>query len=132
MRIGISALGSNKLSQPAEAIRNALVELGNEVALVSDSPYSLSAYDFLIFMTESKSMFGGLLVSVPQKLARQEGLIGKRCLAMVRKSGMRAGYTLRKFMGALEHEGLVVVEGELFSDVRAAVQIARNAPLRRG
>jgi hypothetical protein len=132
MRIGISALGSKKLSQPAEAVRNSLAELGNDAVLAADSPYGLSAYDFLVFMTESKGMFGGLLDSVSQKLAQQEGLTGKRCLAMVRKSGLRSGYTLRKFMGALEHEGVVVVEGEIFSDVKSAVQIAQDAPLRRG
>ncbi len=132
MRIGISALGHAKLSHLADAVRNAFAELGNDVVFVTDSPYGLSACDFLVFMTEPKGLFGGLLASVPHQLAKQEGLMGKRCLAMVRKSGLRAGHTLRKFMGALEHEGLVVVEGELFSDVKAAVRIARDAPLRRG
>ncbi|MEN6491506.1 MAG: hypothetical protein ABFC85_05890 [Rectinema sp.] len=132
MRIGISALGSKELSRMAEAVRHSLAGLGHDAVLVSDSPYGLGAYDFLVFMTESKGMLGGLLTFVPQKLARQDGLIGKRCLAMVRKSGLRAGYTLRKFMGALEHEGLIVVEGEIFSDADAAVQIARDAPLKRG
>lgn len=132
MRIGISALGHTKLSHLAETVRNSFAELGNDAVVVMDSPYSLGAYDFLIFMTEPKGFFGGLLESVPQQLAKQEGLIGKRCLAMVRKSGLRSGHTLRKFMEALEHEGLVVVQAELFPDAKAATRIARNAPLRRG
>jgi hypothetical protein len=132
MRIGISALGHTKLSHLAERVRECFVGLGNDAVIVTDSPYSLGAYDFLVFMTEPRGFFGGLLASVPQQLARQEGLVGKRCLAMVHKRGLRAGHTLKKFMGALEHEGLVVVEGELFPDERAAVRIARDAPLRRG
>jgi hypothetical protein len=131
MRIGISVLGSKRLSRTAEAVRSSLAELGNDAVLVSDLPYSLSAYDFLIFMTEAKGMFGGLLDAVPQMLAKEEGLMGKRCLAMLRKGGLRSGYTLRKFMEVLEHEGLLVVEGEIFPDVKAAVQIAQGAPLRR-
>jgi len=132
MQIGISALGHARLSHLAEAVRNAFAERGNDAVFIADSSYGLGACDFLVFITEPKGLFGGLLASVPQQLAKQEGLIGKRCLAMVRKSGLRAGHTLRQFMGALEHEGLVVVEGELFSDVKAAVRIVQDAPLRRG
>jgi len=132
MRVGISAFGSQRLFPYAKVVRDALTRLENDATLVSDSPYSLNFYDFLIFITEPKGIVGGLLPSLPQKLAKQEGLMGKRCLAMVRKKGLRSGYTLRKFMGALEHEGLVVVEGELFSDAKTAERIAQNAPLSRG
>ncbi|MGB9685261.1 MAG: hypothetical protein ACPLYX_02060 [Rectinema subterraneum] len=131
MRIGISSHGTDKVSRMTEMVRRSFAEMGHEAAIVSDSPYGLSAYDFLVFITEPKSMFGGIASSLPQTLAKSEGLIGKRCLALVRKSGFRSGSTLRKFMEALEHEGLVVVQGEIVSDASSAAAVARGTPLNR-
>lgn len=132
MRIGISVLGSKGLTQAADAALRALKGLGHEVENVSSSTYSLSVYDFLIFIGEPKGFFGGVAASASQSLAKLEGLQGKRCLALMIRRGLRPESALQKFMNVLELEGLVVVEGEVFAGSEAVKTIVQNAPLRRG
>ena len=132
MRIGINAIGSRKLSSDSNAMLHSLKQKGHDSVLTSDYSYSLGSFDFLIFVTEPKGMFGGLLSSVPQDLAKSGDLVGKRCLAMVQKRGFRSGHTLKKLMEALEHEGLVIVQGEVFSNTDTAIHIIAEVPLKRG
>jgi len=131
MRIGIIALGSKRLTQTLNVVLSALRDLGHEATDASNSLYSLAGFEFLIFITETAGLFGALDASLALSLAKCEGLQGKRCLAMMRRGGLRPERALQRCMNALEHEGLVVVEGEVFSDTRSVETIVRNAPLRR-
>ncbi len=108
-----------------------LGELGHEATDASNSLYSLNSFEFLVFIAEPKGLFGALDPSVAPILGKYEGLQGKRCLALMRRGGLRPALALQRCMNALEHEGLVVVEGEIFSDARSVEAIVRNAPLRR-
>jgi len=86
MRIVVSTFGSRKLSQVSAAVIQSLKAQGHDSLLASESPYSLSSSDFLVYISEPKGMFGGLIESIPQELAQQTGIAGKRCLALMRKS----------------------------------------------
>ncbi len=131
MRIGVITLGSKTLAPIVAVAMDALKELGHDAEDVSDLPYSLSNYDFLIFFAQTKGLFGAIPFSITQGLAKCVGLQGKRCLAMMRRGGLRPESALQKCMNALEHEGLVVVEGEVFTGNDSVATIVRNAPLRR-
>ncbi len=131
MRIGIIALGSKRLAQALNAALSALRELGHEATDTSNSLHSLNIFEFLIFIAETKGFFGAIDPSVAQSLVECEGLQGKRCLAMMSRGGLRPERALQNWMNALEHEGLVVVEGEVFTDTKSVGAIVRNAPLRR-
>ena len=132
MRIGISALGSKRLTGAAELVLRALEDLGHEAENTTDSRISMGSYDFLVFMSEPRGLFGGIDPSIELSLAKRDGLQGKRCLAMLRRSGLRPESALQKFMNALEHEGLVVVDGEIFAGSDTIQAAVRNAPYRRG
>jgi len=132
MRIAMYVLGSAKLSNVATDAKEILQKLGYEVSIVTGSSLSVSAFDFLVLITEPRGLWGGIAASLPRLLAQVEGLQGKRCLALVQKCGFRPNTALRKFMSALEYEGLFVVQGEVFSDAKAASKIVTNAPFKRG
>lgn len=131
MRIGVFCQGSASLARLADVARQSFADLGHDALLNARSLDGLSSCDFLVFMAEPGNLFGGIPPRVAAALSKAEGLIGKRCLAIVRKSGFRPGHTLRSLMNALEHEGMVVVDSELASDAGDIARIVRETPLTR-
>lgn len=131
MRIGVFCQGSASLSRLADVARQSFADLGHDASVKAQSLDGMSSCDFLVFMTEPGNLFGGIPPHIAAVLSKAEGLMGKRCLAIVRKSGFRPGHSLRTLMNILEHEGLVVVDSEMASNAGDIARIIRETPLTR-
>jgi len=94
----------------AEALAKGIQENGNTVDLFDmalEEGRKISFYDYVVIGTEATTFFGGKIPSTVQSFLRSAGTVsGKRCMAFVRKSGMRSQKTLSTLMNAMENEGM--------------------------
>ncbi len=131
MRIGVFCRDSAGVARLADHARKCFAEMGHEVVSYSQSLDGMASCDFLMFIADPRNAFGGIDQRVVTALSKAECLTGKRCLAVVRKSGFRPGQALRTLMNALEHEGLRIVDSQIAADSRDIERIVRETPLTR-
>jgi hypothetical protein len=122
---------SNKLRMISDSLVKEFNSAGHSAFLVRADETGLSTYDFLVICSEPVGMGSKLGVKIADLLGGSS-LIGKRCSAVMVKSGLLPLKALSRLMAALESEGLVVTMGEVVSDTKHAVEIARNTPVIRG
>ena len=134
IRIGVlqaSRRPSKTLVEISRAIVDEYNSSGFQASLARGDEIGLSTYDFLVICSQPAGL-GGKLDNKISDLLGGNNLIGKRCLAVMVKSGLRPGKALARLMAELEGEGLVVTMAEIVSDKKGAADTARNAPVIRG
>ncbi len=110
---------SGKLKAIAEALARGVESQGNQVDVYDmalENGKKVSFYDYLIVGTESTAFFGGKIPSTVRDFFKNAGtLSGKRCMAFVRKSGLRSQRTLQVLMKVMEGEGMYLRISEVFA-----------------
>ena len=110
---------SGKLKAIAEALARGVESQGNQVDVYDmalENGKKVSFYDYLIVGTESTAFFGGKIPSAIREFFKNAGtLSGKRCMAFVRKSGLRSQRTLQVLMKVMEGEGMYLRISEVFA-----------------
>jgi menaquinone-dependent protoporphyrinogen IX oxidase len=110
---------SGKLKAIAEALARGVESQGNQVDVYDmalENGKKVSFYDYLIVGTESTAFFGGKIPSTIREFFKNAGtLSGKRCMAFVRKSGLRSQRTLQVLMKVMEGEGMYLRISEVFA-----------------
>jgi hypothetical protein len=95
-----------------------------------ESPH-LTGYDYIVIGTESASAFGKIPPLVATFLSQAGMVGGKRSMAFLRKSGLKAEKALTRLMGAMEAEGMIVTSAEVVTSEESAIEAARGAPVER-
>ena len=110
---------SGKLKAIAEALARGVESQGNQVDVYDmalENGKKVSFYDYLIVGTESTAFFDGKIPSAIREFFKNAGtLSGKRCMAFVRKSGLRSQRTLQVLMKVMEGEGMYLRISEVFA-----------------
>ena len=110
---------SGKLKAIAEALARGVESQGNQIDVYDmalENGKKVSFYDYLIVGTESTAFFGGKIPSTIREFFKNAGtLSGKRCMAFVRKSGLRSQRTLQVLMKVMEGEGMYLRISEVFA-----------------
>lgn len=132
MVIGVFWSGSRAVEDIARRMAHALGGVGHDVRVDRLAGYSLSPYQFLVFVTEPASLLGKLDGSFIEAITKSSDTIGKRCMALVRAGRPGSSRALRSMMAAIEHEGMVVVDSGLVRTAEEAERLALAAPLQRG
>ncbi|MDD7201292.1 MAG: hypothetical protein SPF89_01925 [Sphaerochaetaceae bacterium] len=110
---------SGKLKAIADALARGVESQGNQVDVYDmalENGKKVSFYDYLIVGTESTAFFGGKIPSTIRDFFKNAGTVsGKRCMAFVRKSGLRSQRTLQVLMKVMEGEGMYLRNSEVFA-----------------
>ena len=135
MRVAVVHTGkgeSEALGGIAGAVAREFVAQGHIVDTANRSDHKrLSLYDFIVICSEPESLGGTLGPGAAGVLADAGDLVGKRSMALLRKSGFRPAKALASLMKAMEAEGMIVTCAEIVSDAAQAAAAAREAPLKR-
>lgn len=125
---------SGKLKAFADAIARGVESQGNQVDVVDmalENGKKVSFYDYLIVGTESINFFGGKIPSTIRDFFKNAGtLSGKRCMAFVRKSGLRSQKTLQMLMKTMEGEGMYLRISEVFARPDFALATGKRLKVR--
>jgi menaquinone-dependent protoporphyrinogen IX oxidase len=114
MRVCILYAGAGgdneRLKRMSGALAKGIESNGNTVDMFDmalEEGRKISFYDYVVIGTESMTFFGGKIPQIVTSFLRSAGTVsGKRCMAFVRKSGMRSQKTLSALMHAMETEGM--------------------------
>jgi hypothetical protein len=130
----IPSKASEALVAISKAMARSLESAGHFVDISEAKPDEsprLTGYDYVIVGTESATLLG----KIPDRVARflaQAGMVsGKRCMAFLRKSGLRPERALNRLMKAMEAEGMIVNCAELVTNEASAAEAALGAPVER-
>ncbi len=134
MRVCVLYAGANrecgKLKEIATSLARGVESQGGQVDLYDmalENGKKLSFYDYIIVGTESISFFGGKIPSTVREFFRNAGNVsGKRCMAFVRKSGIRSQKTLQVLMKLMEGEGMYLRISEVFAKADLALAMGKR------
>lgn len=130
----VPAKDKARIEAAARAMARELESKGHMVDLSEARPDEtprLTGYEYVVFGTESSSLFGKIPDRVTKVLAQAGTLAGKRSMSFLRKSGLRPEKALARLMKAMEAEGMIVNCAEVVGSEQEAARAARGAPVER-
>jgi len=126
---------SEKLKLLATALAKGIEGNGNTVDVFDialEEGRKISFYDYIVIGTEATTFWGGKIPSNITSFLRNAGTVsGKRCMAFVRKSGVRSQKTLSTLMHAMETEGMYLRTSDIFPNEAYASASGRRLNVSR-
>lgn len=121
---------AEKLKGIADAVARGIQSQGHEVDVFNmglEAGTKLTFYDYIVVGTEATGTWGGKIPSAVGEFFKSAGsLEGKRCMAFIRKAGMRTQRTLSVLMKAMEQQGMYLRTSDIFSKAEEAEAAGRR------
>lgn len=126
---------SDRLKAIAESLAKGIESQGHAVDLVDmalESGKKVSFYDYLVCGCEATAFFGGKIPPSVVEFFKNAGTLGgKRCMAFVRKTGLRSEKTLQVLMKVMEEQGMYLRTSEVFSKPDMAFASGKRLKISR-
>jgi len=132
MRVAVIFFSAGKRSQLIEVSKGLVRGIetqGHQVDLIDgakDIGKKLTAYQYIIFGTESMGFFGKISNNISRFLSQAGMVGGKKCSAFVIKAFVGAQKALLTLMRTMEHEGMYLVFSDVFDNIAHAEAIGKK------
>ena len=137
MKVGIVVLyesSKRKVLEIAKGLAEGVSQNGHNAEIIDavlESEKKLTFYDYLIFGTESSTLFSGKIPrNVQSYLAQCGSVLGKKSFAFILKKGFRTGRTLSMLMKAMESEGMFIKYSEILKRKEDGKEIGKRLRIK--
>lgn len=130
----IAGRSDDGLSNIAQGISDSLTRLGHSVELSDrrgNTRSRIVAFEYIFIVSEPIGLGSKLPARLREFLAQDSGIGGKRSTAVLRRTGLLPSKALRRLVGAMEGEGMVVNFDALAANAIDGAIAAETAPLER-